>query len=91
MGSYSAKKDARKDARKDESLEKIAQIMSEKAHCKVNTNDIRTEVCTSTTSIYSAVVHEKEKDTLSGAICIICTVRKWKREYEYEVKSGKIA
>ena len=78
-------------AKKDNALEKIAQIMSEKTGYVVCVSDIRQEICTTTTSIYSAVIQQKNENGLKEAFCILCTVRKWKKEHEYKVTSGKIA
>ena len=70
-------------------LNKIAQIMSEQTKCKVTTADIRTEVFTVTTSIYSELVSDSEESGTFTRL-IICKERKWKKPYEYEVTSEKI-
>ena len=78
-------------ASRDNNLEKIAQVMSERAGCKVTARDVQREVDTVTTSIYSAVIHDKKEDHLSPATSIICKVRKWgKKEDKYEVNVDRI-
>ena len=73
-------------ATRDDSLEKIARIMSERTGYKVTARDVKKEVDRLTTSIFSAVVHDRRRDYLSPATSIICTVRKWgKKENRYEV------
>lgn len=72
---------------RDDSLHKIARIMSEKTGLKVSADNVRVDVSTATTSIYSTVVYDKALGTRS----IICKVRKWNRpQKEYEVTSEKL-
>jgi len=73
----------------EESLSKIAQIMSERTGCKVTANNVRTDILTVTTAIYSAVIYETI-DNVVGVKSIICKVRKWKKPHEYEVTSERI-
>ena len=64
---------------RDENLENVAQIMSDRSGFQVKPEDVRREVDTVTTSIFSAVVHDQRKNLLSPTTAIICTVRKWSR------------
>ena len=78
-------------ATRDDSLEKIAQIMSERTGCNVKARDVNRVVDTASTSIYSAVIRDKEWDSLSPATSIICNVRKWgRKKREYEVNSERL-
>ncbi len=78
-------------ATRDDSLEKIAQIMSERTGHNVTQKDVNRVVDTASTSIYSAVIHDNKKDSLSPATSILCSVRKWGRnQNEYEVKVERL-
>ena len=73
-------------ATRDESLEKIAQIMSERTGYKVIASDVKREVDRVTTSIFSALIYDRKGDHLSPATSILCTVRKWGcKENQYQV------
>lgn len=73
-------------ATRDDGLEKIAQIMSERSGHKVTPKDVKRELNTATTEIFSAVIHDRRKDLLSPSTSIICTVRKRDRkENQYEI------
>ncbi|MBQ2836033.1 MAG: hypothetical protein IJE68_04295 [Clostridia bacterium] len=78
-------------AKRDDNLEKIAQIMSERTGYKVTAKDVQREVDTITTSIFSAVIHDRRRDPMSPATSIICKVRKWeKKQNEYEVNVERL-
>lgn len=78
-------------AKRENHLEKIAQIMSENSGLKVEAKDVRIDVCTVTTSIYSTVVCDKVDGIAMNAKSIICKERKGERKNQgYEVTAENL-